>query len=238
MPLTRIPLELELTAPPRRVCLLIASAQTGIERFLDSHWKHPVPGFHPSDFRMVYHALLWLRGRFSLQDQLFCEWGSGFGVVAGLAGLLGCRAYGIETDEDLVRAGRRLADKYDLPTQFFHGSFLPNSARNQEFMADSLAWLDTTTRSAYGEIGLDPADFAVIYAYPWPGEEQVIFQLFDEYAAPGALLLTYHGSEDLRLHQKNVSRRGNPSRGNPSHNHSHSRGESRSRSQSRKRRRR
>ena len=39
-------------------------------------------------------------------------------------------------------------------------------------------------------------------AYPWPGEEQVIFDLFTDYAAVGALLLTYHGQDGVRLARK------------------------------------
>jgi hypothetical protein len=49
---------------------------------------------------------------------------------------------------------------------------------------------------------LDPDDFDVVFAYPWPGEEQVIFDLFAGSTAVGALLLTYHGLEGLRLHRK------------------------------------
>ena len=52
-----------------------------------------------------------------------------------------------------------------------------------------------------------PDDFDVIFAYPWPGEEDVIMQLFDRYAAVGALLLTYHGIEELRIRRKAHSRR-------------------------------
>jgi hypothetical protein len=49
---------------------------------------------------------------------------------------------------------------------------------------------------------LDPDDFDIIFAYPWPGEEQVIFDLFADNAAVGALLLTYLGQEGLRLQRK------------------------------------
>ncbi len=207
MALRRLPLELESTAIPRRVAALLEAAEREVECFMDRRWHRPVPGFYPSDHRMVYHALLAMQCRHGLAARLFCEWGSGFAVAAGLAALLGCRAYGIETDRELVEAARGLATRFDVPVRIFQGSFVPAAARCLPLLADCLAWLDTTTPSAYGKIGLDPSDFGVIYAYPWPGEEQAVFELFDEYAAPGALLLTFHGAEDLRLHEKSVPRR-------------------------------
>ena len=36
------------------------------------------------------------------------------------------------------------------------------------------------------ELGLDPDDFDIVFAYPWPGEEQIIFDLFASHAATGA----------------------------------------------------
>ena len=42
----------------------------------------------------------------------------------------------------------------------------------------------------------------VLLAWPWPGEEQIVFDLFARYGAVGALLLTYHGLEGVRLQRK------------------------------------
>ena len=52
------------------------------------------------------------------------------------------------------------------------------------------------------ELDLEPDDFDVVFAYPWPGEEQVIFDLFADTAAVGSLLLTYHGMDGVRLQRK------------------------------------
>ncbi|MEL7089295.1 MAG: hypothetical protein AAGL98_12790, partial [Planctomycetota bacterium] len=54
----------------------------------------------------------------------------------------------------------------------------------------------------YDDLGLDPEDFGLIYAYPWPGEEEVVEQIFAAVAATGALLLTYRSTEDLVLQRK------------------------------------
>ena len=64
--------------------------------------------------------------------------------------------------------------------------------------ADDVAWLSTDGPDGYEELELEPDDFDVVFAYPWPGEEQVIFDLFADSAAVGALLLTYHGHEGVQ----------------------------------------
>ena len=46
---------------------------------------------------------------------------------------------------------------------------------------------------------LEAGDFAVVFAYPWPGEECLIVRLFEEYAADGALLLLYGQFNTVRL---------------------------------------
>ena len=42
----------------------------------------------------------------------------------------------------------------------------------------------------------------MIFAYPWPDEEQLIEALLERHAGEGALLLTNHGGQDLRLRRK------------------------------------
>jgi len=54
----------------------------------------------------------------------------------------------------------------------------------------------------YEDLGLDVDDFGLIFAYPWPGDEQVLEDLFDQYAATDSVLLTFHGIEDLKVQIK------------------------------------
>jgi hypothetical protein len=68
--------------------------------------------------------------------------------------------------------------------------------------AGSFAWLTTGESGAYQQLGLGPDEFDLIFAYPWPDEERVTDNLFEHYAAEGAVLLTYHGVEDLRFRRK------------------------------------
>ena len=70
---------------------------------------------------------------------------------------------------------------------------------------DSLAetaWIESGGADAYEDLGLDVDDFGLIFAYPWPGDEQVLEDLFDQYAATDSVLLTFHGIEDLKVQIK------------------------------------
>jgi len=112
--------------------------------------------------------------------------------------LLGFDACGIEAEEELVECARRLADDFGLPVQFACGSFLPaGKVADGEF-----AWLVTGGPCGHRELGLDPEDFDVIYAYPWPDEERLTADLFARVARPGAVLATYHGEGAVRLRKK------------------------------------
>jgi hypothetical protein len=172
-----------------------------------------VSGFAPSGFATVYQSLRAIVEGKLAPGNSFCEWGSGFGVVASLAAMLKFRAYGIEIERGLVDASKRLADDFGLPVKFVHGSFIPpgGGAYADEACANNNAeifGLVTDADNAYCELGLDPDDFDIIFAYPWPGEEPVIENLFAHYAAEGALLLTYNQYDSVRLRRKVGERSG------------------------------
>ena len=62
--------------------------------------------------------------------------------------------------------------------------------------------LVTDADDGYDELRLDPDEFNVVFAYPWPGEECLIESLFEKYAAEEALLLTYNQYNSVRLRRK------------------------------------
>jgi hypothetical protein len=161
-----------------------------------------VPGFVPSDFPRVYRVLRAVAEANAAPGNLFCEWGSGFGVTACLAAMLDFDAVGIEIDGDLVDAAQKLADDFGLPVEFIRGSFIPQGGEVRADIQEDFAWLTIEETRANAELGLDPDDFDVIFAYPWPDEEGVTERLFDRYAGAGALLVTYHGGDDFRLRRK------------------------------------
>jgi len=202
MPLEEIALSLTRSVLPARVGALLRESDARIDRFISERIDAPLPGFVPSDFVEVYSALKALRTGYLTTGDMFCEWGSGFGVAASLAAMLRFNAYGIEIQEDLVRAARSLAEDFNLSVQFFHGSFIPPGGEAITDTVDEFSWLEPGGLCAQEEMGLDPDDFDVIFAYPWPGEAHVIEALFEEYAAVGALLLTYNGLEDIKLFRK------------------------------------
>jgi predicted O-methyltransferase YrrM len=138
--------------------------------------------FIPGDYRYAFQILQWLlRTKAVDKGAAFLEWGSGQGMVAILAALLGYESAGVEIDEALVKESRELAARYDVSARFEHGSYDPNTEGLKVFTAKKRA---------------------AVYVYPWPGEEPYFLQLFSETAQAGAFLLMCLGPEDIRVYRK------------------------------------
>jgi hypothetical protein len=199
MPLLDVCLPTGGDAPPREVRAFLREAGRRIDRF---QRDHHIPGFVPSDYTRTYDAMRSLAAASLTTGNLFCEWGSGFGVVACLASMLDFDACGIEIEGELVEEARRLADDFDLPVEFVRGSFIPPGGSRCLAPDSAFGWLNTVSDGAHDDLGYDPDDFDVIFAYPWPDEERGVGALFEQYAGPGAVLLTYHSGDNLRLRRK------------------------------------
>ena len=180
----------------------IRAAEERIDRFQS---ECRVPAFVPCDYPAAFAVLSALSEGTHIRGRRFCEWGSGFGVVVGLAALLDFDACGIEIEESLVAEARKLAEDFDLPVEFVRGSFVPRGAEDRVHAGGTYSWLTTEGDYAYDDLDLDVSDLDVVFAYPWPDEEVVVCDLFDRYAGTGAILATYHGSGEFRLKRK-VSR--------------------------------
>lgn len=138
--------------------------------------------FVPGDYRYAFQVLQWmLRAKAAARGASFLEWGSGLGMVAILAALLGYDALGVEIDEALVRESRALARRYGAAARFEHGSYEANASGLKVWTAKRRA---------------------VVYAYPWPGEEAEFLRRFAEAADAGAFLLMCLGPEDIRAYRK------------------------------------
>jgi len=123
--------------------------------------------FVPSNYRVVFAALRAMpRGR-------FCEWGSGIGIVTGLAEILGFDACGIEIDTQLAATSRELLADFGLSASIETGD--------------------------YFEISHD-AD--VYFTYCWPGQMPRVEQHFLSVTPDHARLLICHGAEDIRCKVK------------------------------------
>lgn len=184
---------------PTRVQGFLDDAMNRVEQFIEENLDDPIATFVPSDYAMVYRALAAVRDQSGPE---FCEWGSGLGVIACLAAMLGFDAVGIEIEQRLIDASRALAKDHKLNVEFFCGSYVPDGhVPAMELENDSVMTIEHG-RAAYDELGLDPDDFDCIFAYPWPGEDDVITELFDRYAARGSLLVSYHGQDGLMVRRK------------------------------------
>ncbi len=185
----------------------IADAQTRIEAFIQSRLNEPIHSFVPSDFPLAYGALRHVAEKRLAPGPLFCEWGSGAGVVTCLAAMLGFEACGIEVESDLVDLAVRLARHHHVRAGFCQGNFVPHEGQAIAAQTEEFEWLAVGGRDPYAEMDMEIADFDLVFAYPWPGEERVIERLFDRFAANGALLMTYNGHEGVRLFRKRAGRR-------------------------------
>lgn len=205
MPLTEVPLadaDLAAVSLPPEVEALIVEAEGRFETWERETLEAPIYSYIPCSYRVVYGGLAVITERRLAPGRSFCEWGSGQGVVAMMAASLGWHAVGIEVEPDLVAASRALAAHADLPVEFVIGSYVPEGSIVRPDAGAELAWLDDSAEPAYAELGLDPDDFDLTFAYPWPGESDVIYELFEEHAARGALLITFQGTEGLCLHRR------------------------------------
>lgn len=207
MRLETVPLEAPLLSLPQPVRELLDDADDRVERFHFDHRDKPVPAFVACDFVASFQALSHIVSHNMATGGRFCEWGSGIGAVTCLAGKLGFDAIGIEIESDLVDVAEALAEDHEVEAEFVRASFVPYGGdeileSHAHDLAREVTWLSSEGEDAYELLGLDPDDFDLIFAYPWPGEEGVVFDLFAKFAAVGALLLTHHGEEGMKLQRK------------------------------------
>jgi len=186
---------------PRDVEAFLNDAQRRVDEFLEERSTDRKLGFFPSDYPLVYTFLDAVR-QLDTHACSLCEWGSGFGVVAGLGAFLGFSSCGIEIDPRLNRRARRLLREHRLDVEILEGSFIP-----EEF-AHTAPWSSTQTSTIFcgagsnDEVDVTIDDFDVIFAFPWPNEEEVFCELFQRFAANGALLMTYHALDDVHVYRK------------------------------------
>lgn len=184
---------------PEDVRRFLREADERIARFQQ---ETRVPAFVPSDYVGAYRVLAAAAESTITRGMQFCEWGSGFGVVACLAAMVGFDSTGIEISPELVDAARTLAEDADLSVEFACGSFVPPGGDERVHAYGEYAWFTTESDHAYEELGLDPDDMDLIFAYPWPDEEGMLGEIFRRYAGHGAVLISYHGAEDFRARRK------------------------------------
>jgi len=211
MALEEIPLDLDEAPLPKRVAALIADADRRLDELFASNRNRRVPRFLPSDPVLLYRVLSFLTARDVPLGRTFCEWGSGFGVGACLASLLGYRSYGIEIEEDLVSLATKLAGDHAIKVENLCASYFPEGFGSYpahggaELITPEPAslWEDSTIPvTPYEGMDCEVDEIDVFYVYPWPGEQELMHGLFQAVAAEGAILITYYGDKDIAAYRK------------------------------------
>src|SRR5262249_8798759 len=140
MPLHDLPLPPADTTLPAETARFLREAEKRIDRF---QADCRVFAFVPCDYSAAFAVLRGLSETSLARGTRFCEWGSGFGVVADLAAMLGFDACGIEIESRLVEESRQLAADFELPVEFVHGSFVPRGAEDRVHAGGTYSWLTT-----------------------------------------------------------------------------------------------
>ncbi len=153
---------------------------------------HP---FVPADYQRALRTLLALRE----PGRRFLEWGSAMGVITIVADLLGFEAYGIELDPELVAIARRLARQFDSGARFVVGSFLPAGYEWRPSDGDGRLGTIGVGRAGYAELGHELADFDVVWAYPWSGEEPIMRDIMRRHGRADGCLVLHGAREDERV---------------------------------------
>lgn len=201
--LEEIPIPASVTerSIPPEVYRWIVEARNRVQAFQD-RWDQPqIEQFVACDYELIYQSLSWMLDIGLPTGRRFLEWGCGFSAVCCLAAELGMDVVGIEAEQELLRHGRRLLEDWGQSADLHHGNFLPLGV--EDLVDDpTLPSLGHPLQDCYESIGLDIDDFAIVFAYPWPGEEHFLSGVFDRYAADQALLLQFCGPYDAKLWRK------------------------------------
>ncbi len=201
MPLASLTIEPATGELPARVAAFLDDAETRIDEFFELRRHVKRLGFFPSDYVLVYRTLASLMAQDS-DARVLCEWGSGFGVVAGLAAMLGYDVHGIEINPDLVAESRVLLEDHELNARILHGTFVPDDYANNARLQDHETTTVFSGASADDEVDVDIDEFDIIFAYPWPTEEDQYCDMFAKFADYHAILVTYSGIEGMRVYRK------------------------------------
>lgn len=178
---------------------MLTEAEQRCDAFFEAGLGRRYPRYLPSNPTTVYRAINTLKESGHLRGNTFCEWGSGFGIATCMASLMGFEAYGIELEDGLVELSTKLAEDLNIPIEILCTSYLPEGYEECEGHGGKDLLPPQATSSGGGIIdttpiyeGLDPDSVDLFFAYPWPGQEEFMMELFSEVASEDAIFLIYH----------------------------------------------
>jgi SAM-dependent methyltransferase len=189
-------------AIPAEIEPILADADRVLQAYWDQWTKKPIEQYVACDFRDVWRALAKVTASKIARGNTFCEWGCGFGIVTGLASQLGWEAIGIEAESFLVEQAKRFLARNHLKGEILHGNFLPRGSERLARSQSNHASMFHQVENVYEEHDLELDDYALVFAYPWPGEHHFLQEVFRHYAKEGALLLMFLGPYEIELFQK------------------------------------
>jgi len=186
-------MEPELSIDAARLDELLRAGSRAWDEFRE-HAKGRHHLFIPCDQAEGHEVLRGLRTSAST----FLELGSGAGIMTILASLLGFEAHGIELEPWLVERSIALAEDFECGAQFAQGSYVPLEYQEEVELLSAEFHNPTEGGSGYDDLGLELDDFDLVFAYPWPGDEEWLEELMRRHARPDALLLTYDAQDGYR----------------------------------------
>ena len=203
MSLQELSLDLDSVPIPEKVVALIAEADRRCDAFYNAGLGRRFPRYIPSNPAIVHAAIVSLREAGHLRGDVFCEWGCGFAVATCIASLIGFQAYGVEIEPELAELAVKLAEDHKIPVEILNADYLPEGYEECEGVGgkDLLIPEATTSRSGVqlppSYEGLDPDEVDLFFVYPWPGQEELMMDLFRAVACPGSILLIYLGDDEI-----------------------------------------
>lgn len=191
---------------PSEVEVFLKRSEERIQLYWDQWNERPIEQYVACDFRYVWGALqsMLRQDTATATGKSFVEWGSGFGIVTALAWYSGLSAVGIEAEQFLVEEGRKLLKNHAIQAELWHGNFLPSGAEKLAGLQSDHPSLFHHVPSAYSLHDCNLDDFAIVFAYPWPGEEHFQREVFCRYASKDALLLMFRGPYQIELYRKQL----------------------------------
>ncbi|MFN6138319.1 MAG: class I SAM-dependent methyltransferase, partial [Planctomycetota bacterium] len=102
----------------------------------------------------------------------------------------------------LVQQAQAFLRTEKIPAEIWHGNFLPPGAERLAKRQANHASLFHKIPCVYPSQSLGVDDFATIFAYPWPGEDYFLKDVFRHYAADEAILIMFLGPYELEIYRK------------------------------------
>lgn len=190
---------------------VIEEANSRIDELFETEKNRKYPKYLPSDPEPFFLALDFLTREEMPLGNVFCEWGSGFGVHACLAAALGYESYGIEIESELVDLASRLAADLNLEVEFLQTSYVPEGFESYTGIGgEELVLPDEFTipdhggefEPSYEGMPHPTSEIDVIFVYPHPSDQEFMHQLFDAIACEGAILIAYYAQGDIHAFRK------------------------------------